>query len=60
MKRFLRRWLIKRNLARHAAHLNVIQRERLMLEHTEKYCVRQINDLHVQLLNLDIRARRHA
>ncbi|MGF6738468.1 hypothetical protein [Paraburkholderia atlantica] len=60
MKRFFRRLIIKNQIARHAAHLEAIQRERAMLDRTETFCVRQINELRVQQLNLDVRARRHA
>ncbi|PQV51833.1 hypothetical protein B0G83_10442 [Paraburkholderia sp. BL21I4N1] len=31
-----------------------------MLDRTETFCVRQSNNLRLELLNLDIAARRHA
>ena len=60
MKRIIRRWLLRRRLAAMAAHLEEIQFERDQLEKTERHCLRQSNDLRLQLLNLDIRSRRHA
>lgn len=60
MKTIMRRLILKSRLARAAAHLDAIQREREMLERTERFCVRQSNELRLQLLNLDIAARRHA
>jgi hypothetical protein len=60
MKRFFRRLIIKSRMARVNAHLNAIQREREMLDRTERFCIREANRLQLQALNLDIRARRHA
>jgi len=57
MKRALRRWWLKRRLARTAEALDSIASEREMLVHTERYFIRQSNDLRLQLLNLDIRSR---
>lgn len=61
MKLFFRRLLLKSRLARNAAHLDALQVEREMLDRTERFCIRQSNDLRLQLqlLNLDIR-NRHA
>lgn len=60
MKTLFRRWILKGRLARNAVHLEAIQRERAMLDRTEKFCVRQSNRLRLELLNLDIASRRHA
>ncbi|MEX3629651.1 MAG: hypothetical protein VB138_09400 [Burkholderia sp.] len=60
MKLFFRRLLIKSRIARTAAHLDAIQTERDMLDRTERFCVRQANALRLELLNLDVQARRHA
>jgi hypothetical protein len=60
MKTFFRRLLLKSKLARVSAHLNAIQREREMLDRTEKFCIREANRLQLEALNLDIRRRRHA
>lgn len=60
MKRYLRRLFLRRRLAAVNAHLNAIQREREMLDMTERHCVREANGLQLALLNLDVRARRHA
>lgn len=60
MKTFFRRLILKGRLARTAAHLEAIQRERALLNRTEMFCMRQSNTLRLELLNLDIAARRHA
>lgn len=60
MKTFLRRLLIKRKLAATAVHLNAIHTERDMLARAERMTVRRAHELQLALLNLEIRARRHA
>lgn len=55
MKAFFRRLFIRRRLARIATHLEVIQRERVRLDSTERYCIRAAKALHLELLNLDVR-----
>lgn len=60
MKRYLRRLFLRRRLTTVNAHLNAIQREREMLDMSERHCVRQANGLQLALLNLDIKARRDA
>lgn len=57
MKTFFRRLIIKGQIARTAAHLEAIQRERALLDRTETFCVRQSNNLRLELLKLDIRPR---
>lgn len=60
MKTFFRRLVLKSRMARVSAHLNAIQREREMLERTERFCIREANRLQLEALNLDIASRRHA
>jgi len=60
MKRYFRRLFLRRRLAAVNAHLNAIQRERQMLDISEQYCVRAASGLQLALLNLDVKARRHA
>jgi hypothetical protein len=58
MKLFFRRLILRRRLAAINAHLGTIQRERQMLDISERYCLRAANRLQLALLNLDIKARR--
>lgn len=60
MKRFFRRLILKTKIAHTAAHLGAIQREREMLTRTETFCMRELNRLHLESMNLDIKARWHA
>lgn len=60
MKRFFRRLFLKRRLASLNAHLDLIDRERQMLDVSERHCVRAVNATRLALLNLDVRARHHA
>lgn len=60
MKLFFRRLFLKRKLAALSVHLNMIHSEREMLERAERMTVRRANELQLALLNLEIRARRHA
>jgi hypothetical protein len=60
MKRYFRRLILRRKLAPVNAHLNAIQREREMLDMSERHCVREANATQLALLNLDTKAPRHA
>jgi hypothetical protein len=60
MKRFFRRLILKAKISRTAAHLGAIQAQREMLNRTETFCMRELNRLHLETMNLDIKARRHA
>jgi hypothetical protein len=58
MKNLIRYLFLRRRLASVAAHLESIPKERAMLEHSERFYLRQAAELRLQLLNLQIRARR--
>ncbi|AOI70866.1 hypothetical protein [Burkholderia ubonensis] len=58
MKNLIRYLLLRHQLASVASHLEAVQKERSMLEHSERFYLRQAADLRLKLLNLDIRARR--
>ncbi|KVK98628.1 hypothetical protein [Burkholderia ubonensis] len=58
MKNLIRYLFLRHQLANVASHLEAVQKERSMLEHSERFYLRQAADLRLQLLNLEIRARR--
>lgn len=60
MKLFFRRLILRRRLAAINAHLGAIQRERQMLDMSERHCVRTANGLQLALLNLGAKVRRRA